>query len=267
MDFIKKHYEKVLLSIVLLGLAVAAAALPLQVSHVNQVLEETRTGVVRTTPKPFQPLDEYLRTNRAVIQRLGSPTDVRFSGIHLVFNPVEWKKRQDGKVVKMPPGNEIGALELTKIEELRLILSFSPAGEAGGAPQYKVSFVRETDRSPKEVTRTLKVGVPGEFFTILKVEGSPEDPSALVVQLKDDKDQLVIKKEGGLNEVIGYAADLKYPPAKQVFSRRRKGDTIKLEDESYKIVSVEPSKVTLAAESTQKRSTLTLHSTAQIQPK
>ena len=45
MQFLKKHYEKVLLSIVLLGLAGAAAALPWQVSHERDRLEEIQRNL------------------------------------------------------------------------------------------------------------------------------------------------------------------------------------------------------------------------------
>lgn len=39
MEFLKKHYEKVILSIVLLLLAVAAAYLPIRVAAVNKDIE------------------------------------------------------------------------------------------------------------------------------------------------------------------------------------------------------------------------------------
>jgi hypothetical protein len=264
MDFIKKHYEKVLLSIVLVGLAVAAAALPLQVSRVNQVLEETRSGVVRTPPKPFKPLDDYVRTNRAVIQRLEAAPGPRFSGIHHVFNPVEWKKRQDGTYLRNPSGNEAALLEVTKIDELRLIIGFEPTGDATGAQQYKISLLRESDRNPQKIVRTAKIGQANDLLTIVRADGPPENPVALILQLKDDKEPLTVKREGGFNEVIGYAADLKYPLGKQVFQRRRKSDTIRLEDETYKIVTIDRNQVVLANESTHKRTTLKLNATAQV---
>jgi hypothetical protein len=265
MDFIKKHYEKVLLSIVLVGLAVAAAALPLQVSHVNQVLEETRTGVVRTPPKPFKPLDDYLKTNRVALQRLEGPADVKFSAIHYVFNPVEWRKRPDGGLVKIQVGNEIGAgLEVTKIDELHLVVSFEVGGEVSGVQQYRVTVLREAEKNPNPVVRTAKVGQRNDLFTILRVEGQPENPTALLLQL--DKDQLTVPKNGGYNEIVGYAADLRYPLGKQVFPRRLKSDTIRLEDETYKIVTIERNQVVLSNEATHKRTTLKLNATAQVNP-
>ncbi len=40
MDFLKKHYEKVVLSVLLLAMAVAAALLPLKVSQVREELQQ-----------------------------------------------------------------------------------------------------------------------------------------------------------------------------------------------------------------------------------
>lgn len=264
MDFLKKHYEKIILSIVLVGLAVAAAGLPLQVSRVNALLEDTRTDMLRRTkPKPFQPLDDYLRTNRAVVQRLAAgASDIKLAAGHNVFNPVEWKKRPDGSIYKVLSGSELGAgaLEITKIDELRLIISF----EVPGGDAYRVNFLRESDKNPKPVTRTAKVGVPNDLFTITQAEGSSENPDALLIQLKDGKDQLRVPKQGGYNEVIGYAADLRYVPGKQVFQRRRKGDSLKIEDETYKIVAIDRNEVVLSAESTHKRTFLRFNATAQV---
>ena len=40
MEFLKKHYEKIILSVVLLGLAVAAFMLTVQVQNVTRSIEE-----------------------------------------------------------------------------------------------------------------------------------------------------------------------------------------------------------------------------------
>src|SRR5207237_1938182 len=99
MQFVKKHYEKVLLSIVLLGLAGAAAALPWQVSHERDRLEEIQGNLtVKVKAKPFKPLDAWLTTNKTVLARLESPLNLEFSGQHNLFNPVPWKKMPDVRI-------------------------------------------------------------------------------------------------------------------------------------------------------------------------
>ena len=72
MQFLKKHYEKILLSVVLLGLAAASAALPLMVSQARDQIETTVGSVVGSKPKPWIALD--LGTN----QKSFTASKVRF---------------------------------------------------------------------------------------------------------------------------------------------------------------------------------------------
>jgi hypothetical protein len=61
MEFLRKHYEKIILSVVLLGLAVAAALLPMMVSRERSALEELERDIRQTPPKPLKASD--LSTN------------------------------------------------------------------------------------------------------------------------------------------------------------------------------------------------------------
>ena len=107
MDFIKKHYEKIVLSVVLLSLAVGAALLPLKVSDVRQNLEDTQAGLtVRSKPKLFKPVD--LTTNEIVVKRSLNVKPFDFATPHNIFNPVEWRKKPDGGLIKMETGTEAG---------------------------------------------------------------------------------------------------------------------------------------------------------------
>ena len=134
MDFIKKHYEKVLLSIVLLGLAGAAALLPLQVSSVRQYLEDTqRSLTIRSKPKLFTPAD--MSTNQMVVQRSKDPDSFDFASPHNIFNPVEWRKEQDGGLIKIATGKEAGpgAFVIEKIVPLYLLVSLDYVSGSGNA--------------------------------------------------------------------------------------------------------------------------------------
>ncbi len=57
MDFLKKHYEKVLLGVVLLGLAVAVAFLPFKIASEKQKLEDMRNTLINPNVKPLTNLD------------------------------------------------------------------------------------------------------------------------------------------------------------------------------------------------------------------
>jgi hypothetical protein len=256
MDFIKKNYEKVLLSVVLLGLAVAAAALPVQVAQVRGSIDETVSSVVRTNPKEFRPVDDYLSTNQALVRRLNAPADVQLAGFHNVFNPVKWQQGPDGSFIKVQTGNEVGpyALVITNIQPLQLIVSFDAVNMAADVPRYSIGFIRETDTNPRKVGRIAEVRKKNDLFTLHDVEGPVESPTAVSLLLEGDRDTIKVSRDEPFTRVIGYAADLAYPPARQTFNRRRVNDTIRLEGdpETYKIVAITPTEVVLSAQSTQK---------------
>ena len=261
MLFIKKHYEKIILSVVLLGLAVAAAALPLQVSNVRRFLDETVTREVRKDPKPFKPLDEYLRTNEIVLGQFEGPVQFNFSTPHNIFNPVVWRKRPDGRLEKISNTETgAGALVVTKIDELKLMIEFDKAEPVGGGSnQFRYHFVvtRDTDSNPRK-PQIATAGVPNTAFTLTRVEGSSSEPTAMYLQLKDEKREAIVAKEKPHVRVIGYAADLKYPRDNKPFLRKRVKEVLTLpnDTEKYKIVAISTNEVVLSAESTQKRTVI-----------
>ena len=71
MEFLKNNYEKVILSVVLLGLAVAAVLLLTWVGNEKRALEEIEGQIIQTPPKPLKPID--LSTNEMALQRLLNP--------------------------------------------------------------------------------------------------------------------------------------------------------------------------------------------------
>lgn len=265
MQFLKKHYEKVLLSIVLLGLAAAAAALPWQVSHERDRLEEIRRNLtVKVKPKPFKPLDDWLSTNRAVLARLESPLDIELAGSHNLFNPVPWKKLPGGQLVPIRIGDELGprAVKISQIHELKLEVSFAPVAPSADGTEpakYVVSIRRETERNPRPTQRTTTRATPrNDLFELLDVEGPTNQPTALLIKLKDQFEPIKILHDKPFSQVVGYAADLEYPPGKQTFNNKRKDDQIRLEDdpELYKIVAITRNEVVLSADSNKRRTVI-----------
>jgi hypothetical protein len=245
MQFLKKHYEKIVLSVVLLGLAVAAAALTLQVTKVQDDINSTITGVQRSKPKPWVPVD--LSTNQATLRRVEGPFTVSLSDGHNLFNPVKWVRSPNGGIVRQH-GTLIGAsaLVVTNIEPLDLMVSFDGVQTTAG------------DKMLYPVTRSAPLNVRSEAFTILKVNGKPEAPDSVVVQLKGEDEAITVLKDKPYQRVVGYTADMIYTPTKKVLAKRRVKDTIQLEGstESYEVVAINPSEVVLSAKSSGKRTTI-----------
>src|SRR5512137_721973 len=118
MDFLKKHYEKVVLGVVLVGLAVAAGFLPFVVA--SQKAEMS----IRTRPPgkvdPISNLD--LTLPEQSYQRAVAPAVIDFGPPNHLFNPMPWIKTPNGHLIL---GERVGPNRLvaTNITPLYLKLT------------------------------------------------------------------------------------------------------------------------------------------------
>src|SRR5262245_461379 len=138
MSFLKKHYEKILLGVVLLGLAVAVAFIPLKIASEKQSQEEKRSGVTVVNPKPLQPL--ALDGPENTLKRLASPVVLDFSTTNRIFNPMVWKKTADDRLIKDDSKN-LGpeAVKITKTTPLYLIVCLDMVTPGENETRYVVS--------------------------------------------------------------------------------------------------------------------------------
>jgi hypothetical protein len=265
MQFLKKHYEKILLSIVLVGLALAAAALPWRVSNERERLDDILSKLtVKVKPKPFKPLDDWVSTNRTALARLEAPLNLDLSGPHNLFNPVLWKKMPDGRVIPVRYGSEYGpsALKIAAIKELNLTVSFDGLAENASTnepPRFNVTIKNEKDKNPRADKRTVSLSTPHlNVFELIGVQGPTNDPTALVIKLNKESYPITVQRGQLFTQTVDYAADLVYPPSKQNFNNKRKGDEIKLEGdvERYKIVAINRNEVVLSAISNKRRTVI-----------
>src|ERR1700709_1985346 len=96
MDFVKKHYEKIILTAVLLGVVGFLVFLPFVINHDQQELKRMADEYTTPSVKPLPPLELVRET--AAFQRVQSPARFDFSTTNRVFNPLEWKKAPDGSL-------------------------------------------------------------------------------------------------------------------------------------------------------------------------
>jgi rRNA processing protein Gar1 len=249
MEFLKKHYEKIILSVVLLGLAAVAATLPLKVKQEKDREEERKSQLIGAAAKPLPDLD--LSTNKAVLEKVKTPIKFDIAGKHNLFNPVTWRVRPDGALVKV---NEIGvdAMQVTAITPLQMTVTFDAVLGSTNEPKYQITVVRETEKSPKQSRAMAKGGV-SNIGSIKDVIGPADNPTQIVFQLPD-RTEVTVSKDKPFTKTIGYAADLVYPPSNN-WSKKgaRKGDPIVLGNETYNIVYIGPDTVTFQAKSNQKQ--------------
>ena len=259
MEFLKKHYEKVILSIVLLLLAVAAAYLPIRVAAVNKDIE---TEVPRVNPKEFVPLD--ISTNIATLNRAKSKSSVRLAGSdHNLFNPVGWVKNRDGDLMKDPFYGQKGpeALRVTTIEPLHFTVTYDRLTQDGGEIKYYFGVKREADSKKKNrrlVTRAIRAREKNDIFILREVNGDPTRPESFVIDLLADNREILVSSTEPYSEIAGYTASLVYPPENgKKFNTKRRGDKITIAKKSYEVVVVQANEVVLKDSKTTKQTTIT----------
>src|SRR5208337_3191249 len=98
MEFIKRNYEKIILSLVLLGLVGALAFMPFVIYYDQQQMEDKKATVIPRKVEPLPDLD--LSREQAVLDRLKASYDLDFSKGHKLFNPVQWQKDKNGNLVR-----------------------------------------------------------------------------------------------------------------------------------------------------------------------
>ena len=268
MDFVKKHYEKILLGFVLLGLVGALVFLPFMIARDQQQLQEMSYGIVHPKVVPLAGLDLTQETN--VLERLQSPYKLDFSATNKLFNPVPWQKKADGTLIK---GSQAGpsTAVVTSITPLYLILALDSM-ETNSietnelVARYVISMERQASALPSQRGKRQhyasvgeKVGDKNDAFIIKGASGSTADPGTLklIVQLTDTGESATLSKDKPFRRVDGYSADLKYDPEKKTWQGQRIGANLKFAGDDYIIVAIDPGAVILSARSNQKKTTLT----------
>jgi len=260
LKFFKKHYEKVLLSVVLAVLAVATILLLMRVSDEREALDEVRSMDPARGSRPLPTVD--LSTNEAVLSRMRRPESPKFAEGHNLFNPVTWRRQGDGNLVKMVTGNEIGAgaLEIVRTSPLMLVVSYEGSVVRGSETSHRFKVTREAHREPRKRSPTTlevtRAGNRNEVFALREMRPNADEPTEFVLEMADENKTVTVGPDAPYEDVDGYTVDLRYPPDKQVFLNRRIGDRLVFAGDTNTIVAIEAASVTVEALSNRKRTTV-----------
>jgi hypothetical protein len=260
MEFLKKHYEKVLLGVVLLGLAVAVAFLPFKIASDKQDLENKRNQLIH--PKVNELTNLNLTAEEAILKRMVVPAKVDFSPPNKLFNPMPWQKAADGHLIKVDATN-VGpnAVTVTKMTPLYLELTLDSVTVLDTGPRYVIGIKREAALNPRDRPKTQKycsLNTKNEIFTLRDVKAAPDNPTnvTVVLELNDTKQRVEVAKDQPFRRIDGYMVDLKYVPENKTWTSRRIGASLSFNGEDYKIVAIPENEVVLSAKSNQKNWTV-----------
>ena len=256
MDFIKKHYEKVILSLVLLGVIAVLGVLPFLIQQDKEATTAVITNIT-TSKKPLDPLD-LSRQNRA-LERVKSPFELDFETTNKIVNPVLWKKNlASGELFKIMTGHEADAeaVVVTNITPLYFSLTLTDVKTNTGMV-YSImvehqAAARGRQRSPHMASK----GEKNANFTITGVKGDPASPDELELKLTDTGETVVVAPGKPFRRPEAYLADLKFPPEKTVKTGVRVGARLTFGSDDYIVVAISENEVILSAQSNQKKTIL-----------
>jgi hypothetical protein len=262
MDFLKQNYEKLLLGVVLLGLMGVVGYMLVVVSNEKQNLVEKTQNVTHPHVTALSNLD--LTMSEQSLKRAATPVVLDFGPPgHRLFNPGAWQKTPDGHVVLR---ENVGprALVITNITPLYFRLSLDKVEPVDNG--FKYVIVQENQAAPTASQRYkksnyCKLNDSTDAFQLTEVHGKPEDPTELVVKLKDSQETAVIKKDKPFERIDGYMADLHHPLESKPWLGKRVGAALSFNGEDYTIVAINQSEVVLSAKSNGKKWTIKSNST------
>ena len=245
LEFFKRHYEKMILCVVLLGLAWTAVWLP---KMIGDAKNQAAVPDPVANPEVMPPLD--VAPLVAVMRHVTNPPPAIFSGEHNLFNPVVWKRKPSGELLKIL---KIGgdALVVTNITPLYLIIGLDhPSGNG----YYMFTQVQSGKRSLEYAKLNEKPR--SSLYTLRAIKGAPEDPSQIQLEVPEEDQPVWISKDKPYQRVDGHTAYLKYDPESLSLPRKHVNDTFTLDGDQYKVVAITNNAVTVQQSTTGKQTTI-----------
>ena len=258
MDFIKKHYEKILLGVMLVGLIGVLVFMIFYIAAEKSAMETETTQLVTPHPKPLPALDTAAEDN--AILRLKSPYNLDFETTNKLLNPMEWQRALDGNLI---PAKKTGVevAVVTNITPLYMIVSLESVIANEAATNYVIKVERQAGATAAKRAATRHYvssddKKPNDAFALEAIKGPVENPTALVLKLVDSGDEVTITRDTPYRRVDGYSADFRYDPERKVFRGRRVNDKVSFGGVDYTVVEVNQNELILMDQSNQKKTSL-----------
>jgi hypothetical protein len=252
MEFLKKHYEKIVLCVVLLGLAGAAVWMRSAIEHVRETLAPVNVAPPPKT-EPLAPID--LKADQQALEQITNPPPVVLSGEHNLFDPVTWKRMPNGELKKITKTGP-DALIVTNIIPLYTIIAYERPTDS---PVYVMSWQQHADRrlpnsrgTPEYARKDQKM--KSGLYIVRGIKGAENDPSEINLEIIDTGETNVwVSTNTPYKRVDSHLADLKYDPDPLLpLNKKRVNDEFKLDGDPYKIVEITNNAVRVQSERTTK---------------
>ena len=250
LNMLKKHYEKIVLVVVLLTVAGASLLLTLRAGDERQKLADQLQQKVAGNKKPFKPAD--LTTSIAALERLSAPIEVNLAGEHKTFNPNTWVRKAGGSIMPVKDSGGTGArgLILTGTHPLDLSITFVAVAGTGDPYRYQFNVLRDHEKQAakrRPSTVSLNEGSKNDLFVLREIHGPKENPTEAVIELLDGGDRATLVKDKPFTKGLAFAADLRYEVENKMINGKRADETVVLSGVAYKIVAIDKDAIIVQA--------------------
>jgi len=243
MQYLKKHYEKVILVVVLLAVAGSAFWLTNQVETVRTTLEEQLRQQIGGKQKELKPVDLAAATN--AMSRLGAARSLQLSGEHKTVNPVAWLKNAAGFV---RAGDKGHGLSIGKISPLNLAVTYTGVVGTGDPYRYQFTVEKAYEKQPakrRPLTTSLTEGTKNDTFLLREVKPPKESATEVTIELLAEK--ITLTKDKPYLKPMAYSVDFKSDATGRDLPTKRQDETISNNGTPYKIISISEAEVIIEA--------------------
>jgi hypothetical protein len=249
MQFLKRHYEKIILCLVLLGLAGAAVWIKMEIAHVSEGIEAPPSAPRKSAP----PVPMDLRDDQLALAQITNPPPVVLSGEHNLFNPVTWKRNTNGELLKILKSGP-DALSITNITPLYTIIAFDHAVGSGGVYVMTSQMQVNLGHTARKTTEFAKQDekVKSGLYIIRGIKGAVDDPSELTLEIPQTGETVTVTTNKPYQHVDSYIADLRYEPDLKTMPKTHVDSVITLDGELYKVIEINSNAVRVQANRTTK---------------
>jgi len=259
----RNHYEKLLLSLALVGLGLAVYYLDQASQKEENKIQDFLGQVEQRSKRGTFKLDE-LGSYDSVLSLVKQPPSLNFGLPHNLFNPVKWQRRPNNDLLKVQTGSEVGwpQMEIARVTPLNFTVAFEKAVGANG---YFVALTRDVAPSNAPIKQVrvkrrlyIAMNVTNTFsldlhFVLRDIKGAPENPEELVLELVESNERISVTKDKPFVKTEGYEADLKYKVDGQTFPNLRQGSKLHFLSDDYIIVAISPTEVVASATLNEKK--------------
>ncbi len=257
MEFLKNHYEKVVLGVVLLALAGVAIWLPVKIKTDNDTVRAT-IEEAKKEPRvtAVEPVD--LSQAEVIREQTANPPGADFSGQHNLFNSVRWIKTPDGVLEKHSGDDGFGPRRVVveAIKPLAFTVEFDKVLGSG----YNFRVTKEAAENPRDRRPKIAYVSPTQLksddITLLEARGPQADPLAFELQINDTGEKFVVSRTKSFTATNGYAADLSYSLERKTWKDVRVKQPLVFANDTNIVIDINPREVILRAVSNEKTTTI-----------